>query len=776
MKKALWAAVVGLVFFALGVLIFLILSFRFSLPREKGEEAVPGLKASVRIVQDRWGVPHFFATTDEDLFYAVGYVHAQQRMWQMELLRRAAFGRLSEIFGEVTLDQDKFLRHLGFREAVRKDYDNLTPELKEALTAYSQGVNAWLLSRKLNWPPEFVLLRFRPEPWAVEDSLAIKQVMALVLCTDYASEIVRARLVKKLGIERALEILEQDIGSVSPDEVSGLDLAHLFFTLDLAGSNNWVVAGSRSESGKPLLANDPHLEITLPPIWYELHLHSPGFNVVGVTFTGVPLVVIGHNATIAWGVTNSGADVQDLYAEKLNDSGDAYLDPDGWKPLRRTEEVITVRGKKEPVRIEVQWTGRGPILASGAKVKGGPFSLRWTTHDGGRIFEALYLLNKAQDWAEFCQALALWDTPSQNFVYADTQGNIGYYLSGKLPLRKKAVALFPSLAWKAENQWQGFLEEREKPNILNPEIGYIVTANHKIVPEDYPYYVSCDFDLPFRAKRIEELILSRSQHSVDSFRRIQNDVLSKRAELFLSFIQRLQPVDEKAKKAQALLSAWNGEMKAGPPAALFSVFMDILYQQVFEDELDEEFADFYRLFKRKQAGLFRLLSEPDSVWYDDIKTPERERREDIFSLSLRKAYEWLEKNQGSSENWDWARLHRLTFSHALGQVRLFRFFNRGPFPLDGDSFSVRASFGHDLNGNFITSHGASYRQVIDLGDFRKSVCVLSSGQSGHFLSRNYDDQIPLWLQGEYRPMLFYPDDVEANAAKVLTLEPAPTKK
>lgn len=776
MKKILLWVATSLVFWCLGILVFLFLHFRVSLPKEKGEIVLPGLTAEVRVVRDGWGIPHVFAPNDDDLFYAVGFVHAQERMWQMELLRRAGVGRLSEIFGRATLEQDKFLRHLGLRQAVLKDYENLSEEMKEALTAYSEGINAWLRSRRLNWPPEFMLLRFRPEPWRIEDCLAIKQVMALILCADYASELVRARLVDKVGFERGLEILEKDVGAVSPEEVILPVSAGSLALPGQGGSNNWVVAGSRTESGFPLLANDPHLELSLPSIWFELHLHSPGFNVVGVTFPGVPLVVIGHNDFIAWGVTNSGADVQDLYVEKINEAGDSFLDPDGLKPLRKVEEWIRVRGEKNPVREEVQWTSRGPILPKAPGREGVPLALRWTIHEGGRIFESIFLLNKARNWSEFCRALALWDAPSQNVVFADIEGNIGYYLTGRIPLRKRSVALFPAAGWRAENQWQGYMEEDKKPNVLNPASGYIVTANHKIVSDDFPYYISSDFDVPFRADRIEELILRQDRHTVDSFARIQNDVLSRRAELFLPFLRRLQPDEEKARQALAILRGWNGEMRAGPEAALFAVFMDILEEEVFEDELGEVSQDFRRLFRRKGAGLFRLLNAPDSAWYDNTKTDGREGRDDIFSVALKKAVEWLEKNQGSPEKWDWARLHAVRFDHALGRVIFFRFFNRGPFPLDGDSFTVRASFGHDRSGKFATSHGVSYRQIIDLGDFRNSVGVLSSGQSGHFLSRHYDNQIPLWLRGEYRPILFDRDEVEANASTVLFLKPSRESK
>jgi len=780
LKKVLIAAATSLVFLFLGVLLFLISSFRLSLPKEKGEIAVPGLTSTVKVVRDRFGVPHVFAPADLDLFFAIGYIQAQDRMWQMELFRRAGFGRLSEIFGAQTLENDRFLRNLGFREAALKDYENLSAEVKEALVAYSQGVNAWMSTRRLDWPPEFLLLRYRPEPWGVLDSLVIKEIQALTLCTDYRSELARAKLAKKVGRERALQILEEDAegpsGEGITEEFPGLQLARLFFSSASRGSNNWAVAGNRTESGRPLLANDPHLDITLPPVWYEIHLSSPGFNVVGASFPGAPLVIIGHNAAIAWGVTNSGADVQDIYIEKLNDARDSYFDGNGWKPLLKKEENIRVRGRKEPDKMDVLWTACGPLLSLAGTEDGTSYSLRWTIQEGGRIFESLYLLNRAQNWEEFCRALELWDVPSQNFVYADVAGNIGYYLSGRMPRRAKAAALFPVPGWEEKNQWTGYLDEEQKPHIFNPESGYIVTANNKIVPADYSFYISCDFDVPFRARRIEELILGRAKHSVDSFRIIQNDVFSKRAELFLSYIRRLEPAEEKARQARDLLNRWNGEMDAGPEAALFSVFMNVLQEQTFEDELGEEFQDFRRFFNSKQAGLLRLLDDPVSSWFDRQETSEHENRDDIFTVSLEKAYRWLEKKYGPADKWDWTKIHALKFPHALGRVPVFFFFNRGPFPLDGDPFCIKASFSGDFSGDFAPTAGVSFRQIIDLADFGRSVCVLTSGQSGHFLSRHYDDQISLWLKGEYRPMLFSSQDIEANAEAVLVFKPSSSKQ
>jgi penicillin amidase len=768
MKKAAIAAGAGVSGLFLGVFLFFLFVFFNSEPGEKGEAAFAALSSDVQVTTDRWGVPHIFAGSDSDLFFAVGYVHAQERMWQMELLRRAGFGRLSEVFGSRTLASDRFLRNFGFKEAALKDYANLTPQLKDLLSSYSQGVNAWMKSRRLNWPPEFVLLRFRPEPWGILDCLVVKEILALSLCRDFASELVRARLVEKLGLEKALQVLERDAAVPSLEEIPSLEVSPGALS-SIGASNAWALAGGRTESGRPLLANDPHLELALPSVWHELDLHSPGFEVVGVSFPGFPLVVIGHNAWIAWGVTNSEADVEDVYIERLDEARDSYFDRGRWKRLLKKEEVIRVRGRREPEKLEILWTDRGPILSSFIIKNNVPVSLRWTIYEGGRICEALFDLNKARNWEEFRRAVALWDVPSQNFVYADVSGNIGYYLSGLIPLRKKIAALFPVPGWKEENAWQGFLEEARKPVILNPRKGYVITANDKMVPDDSPFYVSCDFDPGFRAARIEELLLARQKHTVASLEKIQNDVFSKRAELFLSVIKGLNPSLEKARKARTILTGWDGRMTAGREAALYAVFVAVLQSEVLADKLGEVYQDFSSLFSRKQAGLLRLISEPDSPWYDRESTGPVETREDVFASCLDQAYTWLEKRCGPPEKWDWARLHAVTFAHTLGRSPLLRFFSRGPYPLPGGPFCIRASYPWNDRGDFAAAWGVSYRQVIDLSDWRNSVCVLSSGQSGHLLSRHYDDQIPLWLKGESRPMLFYPEDIRANAAAVFWL-------
>lgn len=766
MKKLFKIAVISALFFLSGCLVFFFVHFYRSIPKIKGTVSLTGLEADVKIIKDSWGVPHIFAQNEKDIFFACGYVHAQERMWQMELTRRAGLGKLSEIFGRKTLERDRFIRTLDLKEAARKDFEKLSSKMKSLLLSYSRGVNSWMNSRRLNWPPEFLLLGYRPQLWSPLDSLIVKEIMALLLCVDYQSEILRAKLVKELGAQKALQILEEGIAAPYL-EIEDVPLSGWFTPLPFQGSNNWVLAGSRTESGKPLLANDPHLEISLPPIWHEIHVVCPSLNAVGVSLPGVPLVIIGHNESIAWGITNSGVDVQDLYVEKLNSSKDMYWDYDGWKPLFIKEERIEIRGEKEPERIEVSWTERGPVVSPILSENEKHLSLSWTIYDGGRTMESFYLLNKAQNWQEFVDALKLFDAPSQNFVYADKEGNIGYYLSGKIPIRAEKAALFPYPGWKEDGRWQGFLKEEEKPNFYNPENGLIVTANNKIIPDNFPHYMGFEWEAPFREERIKELLLQLEKHSVETMKVIQNDIFSKKGELFLPYIEEIKIANGESKEALDILKNWDLRLSSGKEAALYKIFIDFFHEEVFKDDLGEDYERFNSLFKRKRAGLLRILSDPFSLWFDKKETQTVETREDIIEISLEKAYKWLEKQYGSADRWDWMKINSFRFQHSLGEIPLLKFLNRGPYPLGGDAFTVKLSSSSLFKKNL----GVSYRQIIDLSDFRNSVCVLSSGESGHFLDRFYDDQISLWLEGQYHPMLFDPDDIQEKGVGILILKP-----
>ena len=770
MKKIFGLILLSIFIFMAGLVLFLFLHFHLSKPKIEGEAAVQGLHEQVRIVTDEWGVPHIFAEDEEDLFFACGFIHAKERMWQMDLLRRAGFGRLSEILGKAALHEDKILRNFGLKDAALKDYSLLSTRMKDLLLVYCRGVNAWMKTQKYRWPPEYILLRCRPEPWTPLDSLAIKQVMALLLCVDYTSEALRGNLVQRFGSEKALEILEEDIVAL-PVELTNLSQIEMIQSPEFQGSNSWVISGDKTGSKNPLLANDPHLEISVPPIWFEIHLKCPTIDATGVSLPGAPFVMIGHNESIAWGITNSAADVQDLYIEKLNDSEDMYLDVDGWKPLLKKVELIKIKGQREPERFEVLWTSRGPIVTPTVLQSEMTLSLRWVIYEGGQTAEAFYRINRAQSWEDFSDAIKLMDAPSQNFIYGDTEGNIGYYLSGKIPLRERESALFPYPAWKEEGSWQGFLAEENKPIVFNPQEQSIVTANHNITPVDYPFYISMDWDVPYRADRVKELLEQRESHSIESFMQIQNDIFNKKAELFLSYLRDIESVEESSQKGFALLKRWDMQMGKGAEPALYNVFLEVLSRNVFSDELEEDYLSFNQKTRRKQAGLLRLMSSPESSWWDDINTPEVETWKDMINKSMKDAYESLTDKKGTLEEWDWEDMHSLKFQHVLGQVPLFSFFNSGRFPVSGDRFTVKASFSE----NYETTHGASYRLIVDLSDWTNSVCVLTSGQSGHFLSSHYDDQISLWLDGLYHPMLYRPEDIESSSRGIWVLRPSEDK-
>ena len=766
MKKILKIGFIGITPFLAGFLLFIVLSFLLSKPIMNDQVSVPGIENRVEILTDSWGVPHVLAQNEEDLFFTCGYLHAKERMWQMEVMRRLASGRLSEIFGKKALGRDRFIRNLGLKEAANESLAKLYPRERDLINAYCRGINFWMESQGWIWPPEFLILRFRPEPWHPLDSLIIKEIMSMLLCVDYPSELLRGNVAKRLGAERALQILEAEIEEI-PDEIREASVGELSDVFFGGGSNNWVVSGELTKSGKPLLANDPHLQIRFPPIWFEAHLRCPTINVVGVTIPGLPFVIIGHNENIAWGMTNSGIDVQDLYVEKLDESGDKYWTHGGWRPLSKKDEVFFVRGNGKPDRMTVNWTERGPIISPEIIKSLSPISLRWIIHDGGRELEAFYKLNKAANWDEFRDALALYSSPSQNIVYADLEGNIGYWLMGKVPLRQSNSALFPFPGWIESGQWHAFLKEKDKESIFNPEDGIIVTANNRILPSSFPHYLSVDWDLPLRAKRIRELLEKRDNHDIESFVNIQRDIYAKNSEVYFQVLEGLAEEEGDSGEALNILRSWDRQMGSGRAPLLYKTFCDILTEETLGDELGDDFHAFDFLFRRKNAGLMRILSDPQSPWYDDKNTPAVENQEEVVRLSLRKAIERLVREYGEDREWDWGAIHSLRYTHLLGEGRLFRFFNRGPYPVYGDAFTVNATFSKDLS----TTHGPSYRQIIDLSDFGNSVCVITSGQSGHFLSRHYDDQISLWLEGQYHPMLFHQKDIEANTHGRLLFKP-----
>jgi penicillin amidase len=766
-------------------------------PTVNGTLTISGLLAPVEVIRDEWGVPHIYAENEHDLFFAQGYVHAQDRLWQMEFNRRIGSGTLSAVLGEATLDTDRFLRTIGLRRAAEQDWAQLEDETRAIMEAYAEGVNAYIETHRDRLPLEFTILGVDPAPWTPVDTLAWGKVMSFDLGSNYEFELLRARMIAELGQEAAQQLLPpyaEGAPVIIPPETrsyawlrdarfGGLDAlaAVLGERGPTSGSNNWVIHGSRTATGMPILADDTHLGLNMPSIWYENGLHGGRFDSVGFSFPGVPLIIIGHNSRIAWGVTNLGPDVQDLYIEKLNDTNHPtqYEFKGEWQDLQAARETIQVKDQ-EPVTLDVMITRHGPIMndvigdLDGAE----PVALRWTALDASNLFRSVLLLNLATNWDEFREALSYWDVPSQNFVYADVDGNIGYQSPGKIPIRAPGhQGLVPVPGWTGEYEWQGFISFDELPNVFNPPTGFVATANNKVVPDDYAYHLAYEWAAPYRAERITDLLTADGNITQEEIRDIQAQTYSLPAEALRPYLLDIEPENDLQTRALAQLEAWdlyNETDRTGP--SIYQAWYWFLVQDTLADELGDDLMHEYLGYSSTHVPMMEdLLGQADSPWFDDITTSQIETRDDILRRSLAHAVAWLSEHHGDApEQWEWGKLHTMTFVHQpLGQSGiglLESLFNSKPIPARGDNFTVdAASFG--FNDPFAMVHGSSQRFVADLSDLDRSRMVQTTGQCAHLFHPHREDFIPLWQDVESHPMLFSRGAVEANADATLTLVP-----
>ena len=744
-----------------------------------------GLKSEVQIYRDNWGVPHIYAENEDDLFFAQGYVQAQDRLWQMELHRRMGSGTLSEIFGEATLDMDKFARAIGLRRNAAESFSGMNAEMYAVLESYSRGVNSFLETNRDHLPLEFIILGFRPELWEPVDTLTVSNLIAWDLGKNWEVELLRGRLVQKFGTEKAGQLLAPYPDSsplVVPTEIADYPLgtkvaAGLHVNTDCAGSNNWVVDGAKSVTGKPLLANDPHLVVMMPSIWYETGLHGAGFDVVGVSLPGCPLVNIGRNKDISWGITNLPADVQDLFIEKINPSNDFQYEYLGeWKDMKVVDESILVRGRNEPERLTVRLTCHGPLMDNVIKGLEQPLALQWAGKGRSRLLRSVYLLDRARSWNEFHEALRYWDAPSQNIVYADKDGNIGYQSTGLIPIRGKGQGMVPSPGWSGKYDWAGYIPYDELPHVLNPSAHFVATANNKVVSEDYPYFMAYDWSPPYRAQRITDLLKAREKLSVEDFRNIQADVFDIPASVLNPYVLAVRPQNEREKKAIDLLKAWDYYDRADSVAAsIYHVFYVKLLKNTLQDDLgDKLFSDY--LHPMGGTGdvhavfMESIIKDADSPWFDDVRTGQKETRNDIIESSLAEAVAELSGRLGNDPSaWEWRKIHTTTFKHVLGRLPLLDFiFNRGPVSTPGSRYTVNVA-AFEYYDPYSVFAIPSYRQIIDWSNPDKSLAMHSTGQSGLAFNGHYDDMIKSWLAVDYHTMLFDQDDVQANKHDLLIL-------
>lgn len=765
-----------------------------------GALEVAGLQSAVTVHRDENGVPHIYADNAYDLFFAQGYVQAQDRLFQMDFQRRVGLGRLSEVLGEATLETDQFLRTLGTNRAALMDLEVIDAETLAHLQAYADGVNAFIAANPDKLPIEFRILGYTPEPWQPLHSVVWGKMMAWSLGGNWENELMSAQLVEALGAEKTAELMAlypEDGPFIIPSEVksfAGLGqfdmdqvwaLKRLLKTDDPGvGSNNWVVGGSRTTTGMPLLANDPHLGMQIPSVWYANGLHGGGFDVVGVVFPGVPGVVIGHNNRIAWGVTNVGPDVQDLFIEKINpDNPNQYEFQGQWVDMQVVEERIAVKDRAEPVIQTVRITRHGPIMNEVSGDIGEdapPLAMQWTALQGTPLSQSILRYDRAQNWDEFRAALRDFAAPSQNFVYADVEGNIGYQAPGWIPMRAAGDGTVPVPGWTGEYEWTGYIPFDELPFVYNPSVGYIATANNQVVPDSYPHLITTDWAAPYRAQRIVELIEATPQLSPEDFSAIQGDVHPMPTDIFVPLLAQvdLSGGTSAVQEALAAVLAWDRRMDADAAEPLiYEMYQKLLIQETLGDEIGaaggEELAEAYLSGFRNNStqAVQRLVEEPANPWWDDVRTEAVETQPEIVARAFTLAVEQLQARFGDDPaRWRWGDPHATNFDHLVfaSVSPLDGIFNRS-IPARGSGFTVNAA-GADYD-DFTMNSGASFRQIVDLSDLGATQFINTTGQSGDVFSPHYDDMVAPWQKVQTIPLLFDRADVEKAAVDTLVLEP-----
>jgi penicillin amidase len=828
---------VVLVLILVAALVGGVIAVRRPLPKVDGTLKLDGLSDTVQVMRDDHGVPQVYAGNSADLFYAQGFVQAQDRFFEMDFRRHVTAGRISELLGEKTVETDMFIRTMGWRQVATREYDLLAPSTRAYLDAYSDGVNAYLAGKSATQlSAEYTVLGlggldYKPEKWTPVDSLAWLKAMAWDQSGNMDEEIARTRLslgrtpeqvdelYPRYPYDRHAPIVPTPDGEqrgTTARPALGPAASHALEAVrrgvdaipDLMGrgggigSNSWVISGDHTVSGKPLLANDPHLQTSIPGTWYQMGLHCRTvnddcpFDVSGFTFSGLPGVVIGHNRRIAWGMTDLDPDVSDLYLEKV--TGKTYLYAGRQVPLSERDEVIRIAGHSSKL-ITVRSTRHGPLLSDvsaelssvGANAKvptdspdpenGYAVALSWTALTPRPTADALFGFDTASNWTEFREAASKFAVPSQNLVYADTSGNIGYQAPGAIPIRKaNRDGSYPVAGWLPQNDWSGrYVPFDQLPNVLNPADGFIVTANQAVTGPDYKWFLTDSPDQGYRSQRIRQLITAALDEGrrldVSDMTKMQLDTRSPIAPVLVPYLMRQLMTSEYYADGQRLLLDWDYTQPAdSAAAAYFNVVWSNLLRLTFDDQLPESLRPDGS--QRWVAVVSNLLRQPDSQWWDNADTTRIEDRDQILSKAMRDARNELTRRISvSPKKWTWGHLHRLDLENqALGQSGLGivrAIFNRGPFEVGGGSASVdAANWNADLG--YAVDSAPTMRMVVDLDDLDRSRWVNLTGASGHVASGHYRDQTPLWVDGRTLAWAFGRGAVEKETQHRLVLQPS----
>ncbi|KZN35309.1 hypothetical protein N480_19180 [Pseudoalteromonas luteoviolacea S2607] len=757
------------------------------LPQQHQVVNYQGLSQPVTVIRDELGVPTISAKTDLDAFSVMGFVHAQDRLWQMEYKRRLAQGRLSEVFGKSTLDTDRYMRTLGLYDSARQSIEHLPQPAVAVLRAYSLGVNRWI-EKSSALPIEYMISGFSPEPWSITDSLVQIKIMALNLGANYQDELTNQILIGQLGVDKFATLNQQDTTTPVVNSLSGENWINAFASVlhtsqnvfeqeklggEAVGSNAWVVSGEHSQSGSPILANDPHLQHSLPTSFYIAHLKGDVLDVKGATIAGLPVVIFGQNKSISWGGTNLAADVQDLYIEQLNTSNNNQYEVDEqWRTMSFQHEKILVardfpsmlQPEFKPVDWVVRKTEHGPLISDATANSSVALSLRWTALDvDDTTFSGFLDINYAQNWHEFRRALSQHVAPALGFVYADTKNNIGFSAAGRIPVRSSGDGTLPLKGKHSELQWQSYVPFSALPNQYNPRSGILVTANHRIHSPDYPHIISNNWRPGYRAQRIHQQIAQWRESDVkltsDHFIQLQHDALDLQALELLPFLMSLQSRTPEQQAMLAQLSLWDGEMSGERPAAvIFRVWLRYFYAKVVHDELHQDVTTANRthVLSREENHirpifLRAVLTGNAESWCDDVSTESTETCKEIAIMALDDVYKEIYKLQGGDiDDWNWPSLLNAQFTHQpFGNKALMgTIFDRSQSTF-GSQYTVNVAGNYYEKGEGYIKHlGATYRQVIDMSKLSHSYMTIDLGQSGNILSEYYDNFLSKQGEGQ----------------------------
>jgi len=787
-----------------------------ALPQLDGQLPVSGLSAPVTITRDSHGVPTIEAATLEDLFFAQGYVTAQDRLWEMDVMRRFASGELSEVLGSDTLQHDREQKILGLRAAARKSLEIASLRDRGFFEAYARGVNAYISTRGRRLPIEFRILGYAPKPWTPEDSVVIANQMVKDLNYRYFYDaLAREKILAKLGPEltadlyvnrswhdRPPTVMREDVNapdsnpgdsddededspdtSVTQNRFQSSALANLpSQDLPVNGSNDWVVSGAHTVTGKPLLSNDMHLGHQMPNLWYEAHLHSDTFDVAGVTLPGMPFVIVGHNQRVAWGFTNVGPTVTDVYIENFNDQG-SYQTPKGWMQPEHRPEVIHVKGKPD-VNLDVRITRHGPVITELVAGETRPLALRWTLYDGLRI--PFFDVNASQNWEEFTKAFSQLDAPGQNVVYADVDGNIGYHTTGKVPIRASGDGSLPVSGVDDAHEWTSYIPFDKLPQVYNPPSGIIATANGRITPDGYPNSVSMEWEAPWRTARIYHVLESGRKFSPADMLALQTDIHSDpilfAAERLVYAVDHAAKPSARAKQAADLMRVWDGRMLASSAAPTITEnAIGELRRLLLESELGaappqprkDADSELYRETQKNATDWNTYKWLQRSVWMENILLHRPKRwlpdkypnYDELLTAAVEAAVNQPQAPKDLA-SWRWGAFNAVEIQHPiLGKIPLIKYWSGpGVKEQSGSGYTVKA---------VTTFHGPSERFTANLADLDQSTLNTVTGQGGNFLSPYYMDQWQAWYEGTTFTLPFSAKAVRAAKEHQLTL--APTK-